>query len=52
MCMIFTLLLFNKNNTAYLHVITNSFSPESLFTSQYNYKTFRILNPLSYLFKL
>ncbi|EGO8189525.1 immunoglobulin, partial [Escherichia fergusonii] len=47
--MIFTLLLFNKNNTAYLHVITNSFSPESLFTSQYNYKTFRILNPLSYL---
>ncbi|EAA5671763.1 immunoglobulin, partial [Salmonella enterica subsp. enterica serovar Typhimurium] len=28
MCIIFTLLLFNKNNTVYLHVVTNSFSPE------------------------
>ncbi|ECE4417327.1 immunoglobulin, partial [Salmonella enterica] len=27
MCIIFTLLLFNQNNTAYLHVVTNSFSP-------------------------
>ncbi|EAM8165327.1 immunoglobulin, partial [Salmonella enterica] len=27
MCIIFTLLLFNQNNTVYLHVITNSFSP-------------------------
>ncbi|ECZ3577765.1 immunoglobulin, partial [Salmonella enterica subsp. enterica serovar Newport] len=27
--MIFTLLLFNQNNTVYLHVVTNSFSPES-----------------------
>ncbi|EAN1413644.1 immunoglobulin, partial [Salmonella enterica] len=26
----------------------NSFSPESLFTSQYSYKNFRILNPSSY----
>ncbi|EAB0203932.1 immunoglobulin, partial [Salmonella enterica subsp. enterica serovar Reading] len=26
MCIIFTLLLFNQNNTVYLHVITNSFS--------------------------
>ncbi|EAM4563396.1 immunoglobulin, partial [Salmonella enterica] len=26
MCIIFTLLLFNKNNTVYLHVVTNSFS--------------------------
>ncbi|EBA3213798.1 immunoglobulin, partial [Salmonella enterica] len=25
-----------------------SFSPESLFTSQYSYKNFRILNPSSY----
>ncbi|EAM1715642.1 immunoglobulin, partial [Salmonella enterica] len=25
MCIIFTLLLFNQNNTVYLHVITNSF---------------------------
>ncbi|EAA1696510.1 immunoglobulin, partial [Salmonella enterica] len=25
MCIIFTLLLFNKNNTVYLHVVTNSF---------------------------
>ncbi|HAI9883232.1 TPA: immunoglobulin, partial [Escherichia coli] len=24
MCIIFTLLLFNKNNTVYLHAITNS----------------------------
>ncbi|EAA6207120.1 immunoglobulin, partial [Salmonella enterica subsp. enterica] len=24
MCIIFTLLLFNKNNTVYLHVVTNS----------------------------
>ncbi|ECO8275828.1 immunoglobulin, partial [Salmonella enterica] len=24
------------------------FSPESLFTSQYSYKNFRILNPSSY----
>ncbi|EAO3926860.1 immunoglobulin, partial [Salmonella enterica subsp. enterica] len=29
MCIIFTLLLFNKNNTVYLHVVTNGFSPES-----------------------
>ncbi|EAA1247422.1 immunoglobulin, partial [Salmonella enterica subsp. enterica serovar Schwarzengrund] len=28
MCIIFTLLLFNQNNTVYLHVVTNSFSPE------------------------
>ncbi|EAM5557060.1 immunoglobulin, partial [Salmonella enterica] len=28
MCIIFTLLLFNKNNTVYLHVVTNSFSTE------------------------
>ncbi|EAY7442674.1 immunoglobulin, partial [Salmonella enterica] len=42
MCIIFTLLLFNKNNTVYLHVVTNSFSTESLFTSQYSYKNFRI----------
>ncbi|ECF2899011.1 immunoglobulin, partial [Salmonella enterica subsp. enterica] len=27
MCIIFTLLLFNKNNTVYLHVVTNGFSP-------------------------
>ncbi|EBD4714149.1 immunoglobulin, partial [Salmonella enterica] len=26
MCIIFTLLLFNQNNTVYLHVFTNSFS--------------------------
>ncbi|EAU7704576.1 immunoglobulin, partial [Salmonella enterica] len=26
MCIIFTLLLFNKNNTVYLHVVINSFS--------------------------
>ncbi|EAT7153925.1 immunoglobulin, partial [Salmonella enterica subsp. enterica serovar Typhi] len=26
MCIIFTLLLFNQNNTAYLHIVTNSFS--------------------------
>ncbi|EED7476577.1 immunoglobulin, partial [Salmonella enterica subsp. enterica] len=38
MCIIFTLLLCNQNNTVYLHVVTNSFSPESLFTSQYSYK--------------
>ncbi|EAQ1656298.1 TPA_asm: immunoglobulin, partial [Salmonella enterica subsp. enterica serovar Paratyphi A] len=25
MCIIFTLLLFNKNNTVYLHVVTNGF---------------------------
>ncbi|EAO6658426.1 immunoglobulin, partial [Salmonella enterica subsp. enterica serovar Typhi] len=25
MCIIFTLLLFNQNNTAYLHIVTNSF---------------------------
>ncbi|EAS0707244.1 immunoglobulin, partial [Salmonella enterica] len=25
MCIIFTLLLFNQNNTVYLHVVTNSF---------------------------
>ncbi|EAU3331444.1 immunoglobulin, partial [Salmonella enterica] len=25
MCIIFTLLLFNKNNTVYLHVVINSF---------------------------
>ncbi|EBW5537393.1 immunoglobulin, partial [Salmonella enterica subsp. enterica serovar Pasing] len=29
MCIIFTLLLFNQNNTVYLHVVTNSLSPES-----------------------
>ncbi|EAW7974432.1 immunoglobulin, partial [Salmonella enterica] len=28
MCIIFTLLLFNQNNTVYLHLVTNSFSPE------------------------
>ncbi|EAT6891181.1 immunoglobulin, partial [Salmonella enterica] len=28
-------------------VVTNSFSPESLFTSQYSYKNFRILNSSS-----
>ncbi|EBE5887797.1 immunoglobulin, partial [Salmonella enterica subsp. enterica serovar Senftenberg] len=28
MCIIFTLQLFNQNNTVYLHVVTNSFSPE------------------------
>ncbi|EAS6549399.1 immunoglobulin, partial [Salmonella enterica subsp. enterica serovar Newport] len=27
MCIIFTLLLFNQNNSVYLHVVTNSFSP-------------------------
>ncbi|EAW9652093.1 immunoglobulin, partial [Salmonella enterica] len=27
MCIIFTLLLFNQNNTVYLHVVTSSFSP-------------------------
>ncbi|EBE0604633.1 immunoglobulin, partial [Salmonella enterica] len=27
MCIIFTLLLFNKNNTVYLYVVTNGFSP-------------------------
>ncbi|EDY2912451.1 immunoglobulin, partial [Salmonella enterica] len=27
MCIIFTLLLFNQNNTVYLHVVTNGFSP-------------------------
>ncbi|ECF8534912.1 immunoglobulin [Salmonella enterica] len=47
MCIIFTLLLFNQNNSVYLHVVTNSFSPESLFTSQYSYKNFRILNSSS-----
>ncbi|ECZ4375688.1 immunoglobulin, partial [Salmonella enterica] len=26
MCIIFTLLLFNQNNTVHLHVVTNSFS--------------------------
>ncbi|EBA7047243.1 immunoglobulin, partial [Salmonella enterica] len=26
--MIFTLLLFNQNNTVYLHVVTNGFPPE------------------------
>ncbi|EAM8469089.1 immunoglobulin, partial [Salmonella enterica] len=26
MCIIFILLLFNQNNTVYLHLITNSFS--------------------------
>ncbi|ECT0053859.1 immunoglobulin, partial [Salmonella enterica subsp. enterica serovar Newport] len=26
MCIIFTLLLFNQNNSVYLHVVTNSFS--------------------------
>ncbi|EBE0612160.1 immunoglobulin, partial [Salmonella enterica subsp. enterica serovar Bangkok] len=26
MCIIFTLLLFNKNNTVYLYVVTNGFS--------------------------
>ncbi|EBQ7571560.1 immunoglobulin, partial [Salmonella enterica] len=25
MCIIFTLQLFNQNNTVYLHVVTNSF---------------------------
>ncbi|EAA1315455.1 TPA_asm: immunoglobulin, partial [Salmonella enterica subsp. enterica] len=25
MCIIFTLLLFNQNNTVYLHIVTNSF---------------------------
>ncbi|EAA7090284.1 immunoglobulin, partial [Salmonella enterica] len=25
MCIIFTLLLFNQNNTVYLHVVTNCF---------------------------
>ncbi|EAP9633789.1 immunoglobulin, partial [Salmonella enterica] len=25
MCIIFILLLFNQNNTVYLHVVTNSF---------------------------
>ncbi|EDC2214166.1 immunoglobulin, partial [Salmonella enterica] len=30
------------------HIVTNSFSPESLFTSQYSYKNFRILNSSSY----
>ncbi|EAU1944513.1 immunoglobulin, partial [Salmonella enterica] len=30
MCIIFTLLLFNQNNTVYLHVVTNGFPPESL----------------------
>ncbi|EBB9384664.1 immunoglobulin, partial [Salmonella enterica] len=44
MCIIFTLLLFNQNNTVYLHIVTNGFSSESLFTSQYGYKNFRILN--------
>ncbi|EAM2946208.1 immunoglobulin, partial [Salmonella enterica subsp. enterica serovar Senftenberg] len=29
MCIIFTLLLFNQNNTVYLHVVTNGFPPES-----------------------
>ncbi|ECP6587860.1 immunoglobulin, partial [Salmonella enterica] len=29
MCIIFTLLLFNQNNTVYLHVVKNSFSSES-----------------------
>ncbi|EAV4790105.1 immunoglobulin, partial [Salmonella enterica] len=28
--------------------VTNSFSTESLFTSQYSYKNFRILNSSSY----
>ncbi|EAS8800492.1 immunoglobulin, partial [Salmonella enterica subsp. enterica serovar Cerro] len=28
MCIIFTLLLFNQNNTVYLHIVTNGFSPE------------------------
>ncbi|EAN6826576.1 immunoglobulin, partial [Salmonella enterica subsp. enterica serovar Senftenberg] len=28
MCIIFTLLLFNQNNTVYLHVVTNGFPPE------------------------
>ncbi|EBP3213440.1 TPA: immunoglobulin [Salmonella enterica] len=46
------LLLFNKSNTVYSHVVTNSFSPKSLFASQYSYKTFRILNPSGCLFKL
>ncbi|EAV0907607.1 immunoglobulin, partial [Salmonella enterica] len=27
MCIIFTLLLFNQNNTVYLHVVTNGFPP-------------------------
>ncbi|EAO2687317.1 immunoglobulin [Salmonella enterica] len=44
----FYLAVFNKNNTVYLHVVTNTFSPESLFTSQYSYKNFRILNPSNY----
>ncbi|EGO8359511.1 immunoglobulin [Escherichia coli] len=48
----FILLLFNKNITVYLHVIVNIFPPELLFASQYSYKTFRILNSASYLFKL
>ncbi|EAN6853791.1 immunoglobulin, partial [Salmonella enterica subsp. enterica serovar Worthington] len=26
MCIIFTLLLFNQNNTVYLHIVTNGFS--------------------------
>ncbi|EAW2155037.1 immunoglobulin, partial [Salmonella enterica subsp. enterica] len=26
MCIIFTLRLFNQNNTVYLHVVTNGFS--------------------------
>ncbi|TSH37050.1 immunoglobulin, partial [Salmonella enterica subsp. enterica serovar Derby] len=30
------------------HVVTNGFPPESLFTSQYSYKNFRILNSSSY----
>ncbi|EAB0372097.1 immunoglobulin, partial [Salmonella enterica] len=25
MCIIFTLLLFNQNNTVYLHIVTNGF---------------------------
>ncbi|EEJ0025482.1 immunoglobulin [Salmonella enterica subsp. enterica] len=48
MCIIFTLRLFNQNNTVYLHIVTNGFSSESLFTSQYSYKNFRILNSSSY----
>ncbi|EAT5873163.1 immunoglobulin, partial [Salmonella enterica subsp. enterica] len=28
MCIIFTLLLFNQNNTVYLHIVTNGFSSE------------------------
>ncbi|ECE4498468.1 immunoglobulin, partial [Salmonella enterica] len=31
-----------------LYVVTDGFSPESLFTSQYSYKNFRILNSSSY----